>query len=370
MTRWIFASRDRDAERAFGDLRNELESSDVAWSYDCEVAAIQRRDRGEVEAFRDGDNRRVHQTEAKIGVLLNQLSAPRPAFGVEVETAEFAVSNRRHERCFGDRAEARLDHPGAFDRDWRRDHKVVLVVEESRTNEMFWSGTVCGCEYDIRIDQQHDALDAFDHLLCAHRLAAGDAVVDRRFVQHTKLLRLPRQQQSRVQRDRVFRARVRADPALDAFRLDEAQLRQLGIVGERTFRTGADAGHAQRARIGIDLQRSERRARAERDRRLRDRRVLQQMLDSHRDGRSLVGSPVERRGNAYGERALDRPRRFGGIANAAVDENEVSALISERLRDGVAESHLRGDGGPILRRLASYRHGGWRLGLYQEGDQA
>ena len=92
---------------------------------------------------------------------------PGPAFGVEVETAEFAVSNRRHERCFGDRAEARLDHPGAFDRNRRSDHKVVLVVEESRTNEMFWSGTVCGCEYDIRIDQQHDALDAFDHLLLA-----------------------------------------------------------------------------------------------------------------------------------------------------------------------------------------------------------
>ena len=68
------------------------------------------------------------------------------------------------------------------------------------------------------------------------------------------------QPQARLERDRVLGAGGRAQAALHAVLLDEAQLRPLGVVGQRAFGAGADAAQAHRAVVGVDAQAAERRA--------------------------------------------------------------------------------------------------------------
>ena len=55
-----------------------------------------------------------------------------------------------------------------------------------------------------------------------------------------------------------------------------------GVVEERAFGTGADAGQAHRAGVAVDGDRAERRAGRQRDLALRHRRVQREMLDRER----------------------------------------------------------------------------------------
>ena len=94
----------------------------------------------------------------------------------------------------------------------------------------------------------------------AEGLAAAHAAVRLGLVEHAQLLaRLAAvgQPQARLQRDRVLGAGAGAQAALHAVLLDEAQLRPVGVVGQRGLRAGADAGQAQRAACGVDDQAAE-----------------------------------------------------------------------------------------------------------------
>src|SRR6266568_7871606 len=93
-----------------------------------------------------------------------------------------------------------------------------------------------------------------DHLFGAQRLAAADAGEDRGLVEHTWLARGSGQQQPRLERDRIFRAGRRAQTALHASGLDEAQLGpfRLGMVEDGALRTGPDAGETHGAGVAID----------------------------------------------------------------------------------------------------------------------
>ena len=84
----------------------------------------------------------------------------------------------------------------------------------------------------------------------------------------TRARRLPGGEvEPRHERDRVLGAGRGAQPALDAQALREAQHRPVGIVGQRRGRAGADAGEAERAGVGVEVEPAERRAGRQRDRR-------------------------------------------------------------------------------------------------------
>src|SRR5262245_29381874 len=90
-----------------------------------------------------------------------------------------------------------------------------------------------------------------DHLLRPYRLSTRDALEHHGLVENAGLLRRGSKVQSRRERDRALGTGLRTDPALHAFRFDEAQLRGLRVVENRALGTGADAGEAHRARIAI-----------------------------------------------------------------------------------------------------------------------
>src|ERR1700690_3885929 len=91
------------------------------------------------------------------------------------------------------------------------------------------------------------------HLLVAERRAAAHAIEWNRLVQHLFGLGLRPKQQPRRERDRLLRAGADAKSALHAIALDKLEQRLITAVDQGRGRTSADAGHAQRARIAVDL---------------------------------------------------------------------------------------------------------------------
>src|SRR5450755_1072140 len=73
----------------------------VAGSHDAEMAAVEGRDRGEVEALGDGDQAGVDAAEGLVGVPLGQLGDARPVGSGEVFDDGLAVGDRSIERRFG-----------------------------------------------------------------------------------------------------------------------------------------------------------------------------------------------------------------------------------------------------------------------------
>ena len=128
-----------------------------------------------------------------------------------------------------------------------------------------------------------------------------------------------RRAQARHERDRVLGAGVRAQAALHAVALDEAQLRPLGVVDQRRLRAGADAGHAQRAGCGVDDRGAERAAPAAGSaiasaalRRLRSRWSIAKSSVV-----ALFGLDVEGRGRRPSPTALQRGRAPAAPASSA-----------------------------------------------------
>ena len=103
------------------------------------------------------------------------------------------------------------------------------------------------------------------------------------------------EQQPRLERDRVLRTGVHAQAALHAVALDELEHRLVAAIDQRRLRTGADAGHAQRAGSRVDLDPAVGRALLQRDFVLRRRREPRQMLDREFERGALLRRQVERR---------------------------------------------------------------------------
>ena len=62
-------------EPGWGGSGDELECLAVGRADNGEVAVVQRRDRGDSEAFPDGDDARVYEPEAKVGVGSDEVDA-------------------------------------------------------------------------------------------------------------------------------------------------------------------------------------------------------------------------------------------------------------------------------------------------------
>ena len=118
-----------------------------------------------------------------------------------------------------------------------------------------------------------------DHLLRTEWLSTADAGEDLRFVENARRLGGRRDIELRDQRNRAFGAGLHADAALHALRFDEAKLRRERIVEDRAFGTCADTSEAHRARIAIDRDGAKRRARRQRNRLPRHRRVRSKMVN-------------------------------------------------------------------------------------------
>ena len=181
-----------------------------------------------------------------------------------------------------------------------------------------------------------------DHLLRTERFAATDAGEDLRFVENARRLGARCDIELRDQRDRAFGTGVLTNTALDALRFDEAKLRRECIVEDRAFGTRADAGQAHRACVAVDGDRSERRARRQRNRLPRHRCVRGEMVNGERERRPLVGGRRKCRGNARRQRNRPNPQRaLERLYRRAVDEPEMLALIAERVRNRIAQAHLK-----------------------------
>ena len=60
----------------------ELEGGGVVREHDAEVAAVERRDRRDLEAFREDDQARVGAAEPEVGIGLDQVGDPLSVAGV------------------------------------------------------------------------------------------------------------------------------------------------------------------------------------------------------------------------------------------------------------------------------------------------
>src|SRR4051794_9001611 len=106
-------------------------------------------------------------------------------------------------------------------------------------------------------DHRLDRLDRAEWLVAAHATEWLDFVQNAR--QLARLSGVPHQQ-TRLQRDGLFRTRAGTQAALHAVLFDEPKLWPIRVVGQRAFRTRPDAGKAERARLGVDGQAAERAA--------------------------------------------------------------------------------------------------------------
>ena len=191
--------------------------------------------------------------------------------------------------------------------------------------------------------------------------AALDAVEGLGLVQHTqRLARLAavRQPQARLELQRVFGAGLDAQPALHAVLLDEAQLRPVGVVGQRAGRAGAHARQAQRALLRVDHQAAPGRARRRQRQRLGQpagqRRHRQQMVERQLQRAAFLGlrHGLGRAGHAHRRRSAQRQVQRRQVARVAhVDRAQMRAAETQAGHQRLAHRHLLGQCRAVLGRL-------------------
>src|SRR5437773_11233765 len=196
---------------------------------------------------------------------------------------------------------------------------------------------------------------AVDHPPRAERLAAAHAMEWLGFVQRHGLLRLRAEQEPRHQLDRVLRAGLGAQAALQAVALDEAQPRRVGGVEQRAFRAGADAGLAQRAGLLVDGQGAERRAGGKLDFLDLPGSIHGQMIELEIERGALLGREVEGGGLRYPHRGFQRPKLF--LERVSVEKEEMRTLKTQGIEDDFAQRHLLAQRRRVvLRFLRRYHH--------------
>src|ERR1700730_826560 len=105
---------------------------------------------------------------------------------------------------------------------------------------------------------------ALDRAFGAKRLAAGDTMKRLFFLEHAKR-RIPGLEiEPRLEGDDLFRTGRLAKPALHAQAFGKSKHRAIGIVRQRSRRTGGDTGMAQRAAFDVEVDAAERRPRRQR----------------------------------------------------------------------------------------------------------
>ncbi len=147
----------------------------------------------------------------------------------------------------------------------------------------------------------------------------------------------------------------RAQPALHAVLLDEAQLRQLRVVQQRARRAGAHAAHAQRALVDVDGHGAERRAGRQRD------AFAAAPVPARPGGRARVPASRACRPRRQTAPAAAAPRRPAAASScrswsrsvglAALQQAEVAAGIAQAFEQRLRHLHLRLQRLEVLRRL-------------------
>lgn len=103
-------------------------------AHDVEMATVDRDDRVHAESFRNGDHRRVNETQVKIRVTINELGGTLILITVEVLNAEFVTAQTLKELCLSMWPDPTGKQPTHF-HDHRSGHDdvAVKVVEELDT---------------------------------------------------------------------------------------------------------------------------------------------------------------------------------------------------------------------------------------------
>lgn len=84
-----------------GGSGEEFERVGVGGAHDPEIAFVERRDDGQVQAFSRGDGGRVDDVEAGIGVDGDEFVNPGPVIGGEIDDGDLASRDCSEEPLLG-----------------------------------------------------------------------------------------------------------------------------------------------------------------------------------------------------------------------------------------------------------------------------
>ena len=96
----------------------------MTWPHSSEVPVVECRQVRDLLALGGGDDRSVHETEAEIRVLLDELDATLVIGHGEVQYPKVSSSDRTQEPCLGSGSEAILDEPSGLGDDRSHDEEL------------------------------------------------------------------------------------------------------------------------------------------------------------------------------------------------------------------------------------------------------
>ena len=139
---------------------NQLEGGGVVRTNDAEVPSIERRDRRDVETFREGDQARVGATEPEVGIGLDQLGDSLSVRRRDELNLDVACCHGAKERCFCLGAELATDEIGGFGDHERSGEERSRALDRPVARLMVRVSVVGGREQNARVDDKQASVFA------------------------------------------------------------------------------------------------------------------------------------------------------------------------------------------------------------------
>ena len=198
--------------------------------------------------------------------------------------------------------------------------------------------------------------DPVDGLLDPERLAAADAVERQGLVEHLRAAQAVGEVETGFQGNHALGAGDLAEATLHAGLFIEAEPGPLLLVQQSVGRAGGNAGQAERAAAGIDLDRAEGGAFRQRQELHRVRRVAMQLVECQAHLAALSADwkeAAEGHGAAIGQ-AVELT--FHGVRVLVFDDLQPATAVAQTLQYRLQQSKLAGKATELTRLVRPDQH--------------